>query len=203
LSHERFLNREGRRSAVNPKTASHRKAVVGCAWKIVDKEMIVLDTMMVKKNSSTNASVSDLKSHTGFWLRFVSNHVSHAFARKLQETGVTVAEWVLLREMYDREEIAPSVLADLTGMTRGAASKLIDRLLAKQLVTRQDRTDDRRFQDVALSASGHKLVPSLAAIADQNDEEFFSVLSRAEREALISTLKKLVQMHELYKFPTE
>jgi DNA-binding MarR family transcriptional regulator len=157
----------------------------------------------VKRTSSKKAAVSDLKSHTGFWLRFVSNHVSHAFARKLQDTGVTVAEWVLLREMYGREEIAPSVLADLTGMTRGAASKLIDRLLAKQLVTRQDRADDRRFQDVALSTSGRKLVPGLAAIADQNDEEFFSVLSRPERETLIATLAKLVQMHQLHKFPTE
>ena len=26
---------------------------------------------------------SDLTSHLGYWLRYVSNHVSHAFARKL------------------------------------------------------------------------------------------------------------------------
>jgi DNA-binding MarR family transcriptional regulator len=162
-----------------------------------------METIFMKKPLLTKAPVSDLKAHTGFWLRFLSNHVSHAFARKLQGTGVTVAEWVLLREMYDREEIAPSVLADLTGMTRGAASKLIDRLLAKQLVTRQDRTDDRRFQDVALSSTGRKLIPSLAAIADQNDQEFFSLLSRAEREALIATLNKLVRTHQLHRFPTE
>ena len=155
------------------------------------------------KRTSPGQAVSDLKSHTGFWLRFVSNHVSHAFARKLQETGVTVAEWVLLREMYDRESIAPSALADLTGLTRGAASKLIDRLVVKQLATRQDRTDDRRFQDIALTPSARKLVPGVAAIADQNDHEFFSVLSRAERDALIATLKKLVQAHQLHKFPTE
>ena len=81
-------------------------------------------------------SVSELRSHIGFWLRFVSNHVSHAFGRTLLNSGVTAAEWVILRQMYDQEEMSPSFLSELTGLTRGAVSKLIDRLLAKKLVTR-------------------------------------------------------------------
>ncbi len=147
--------------------------------------------------------VSELESHTGFWLRFVSNHVSHAFARKLLDSGVTAAEWVVLRQMYDKPEMSPSVLADLIGMTRGAASKLVDRLLCKELVTRQGRTDDRRFQNIALTPAGRRLVPRLAAIADQNDQEFFTPLSVKERAVLVATMKKLVQAHALHKLPTE
>src|SRR5580692_3760243 len=123
------------------------------------------------------AAVSSLKSHTGFWLRLVSNHVSYAFARKLLNSGVTVAEWVVLREMYDRGETSPGVVADLTGLTRGAASKLVDRLVVKTLITRRGRSDDRRFQDIELTPAGRKLVPKLAALADRNDEEFFTPLS--------------------------
>jgi DNA-binding MarR family transcriptional regulator len=123
--------------------------------------------------------------------------------RRLLDSGVTAAEWVVLREMYDEEEMAPSVLAEKIGMTRGAASKLIDRLLAKRLVTRRDRTDDRRYQDIALTAEGRRLVPKLAVIADENDEEFFSGLSAAERKALVATLKKLVRAHGLQRVPTE
>src|SRR5271163_2522873 len=92
-------------------------------------------------------AVSELRSHMGFWLRFVSNHVSHAFMRKLLNSGVTAAEWVVLREMFDKAEMSPSVLANLTGMTRGAASKLVDRLVGKKLVSRRGRSDDRRYQD--------------------------------------------------------
>jgi DNA-binding MarR family transcriptional regulator len=157
----------------------------------------------MSRTTTSSAAVSDLKKHVGFWLRFVSNHVSHAFARKLLASGVTVAEWVVLREMYDREEMSPSVLAERTGMTRGAASKLVDRLVGKELVTRKDRTDDRRFQDIALTPAGRRLVPSLAALADQNDEEFFHTLSAKERELLIATLKKLVHARKLHKLPTE
>jgi DNA-binding MarR family transcriptional regulator len=157
----------------------------------------------VKRLKQLQIQVSELTSHTGFWLRFVSNHVSHAFMRKLMNSGVTGAEWVVLREMYDKDEMSPSTLADLTGMTRGAASKLIDRLVGKKLVSRRDRTDDRRYQDIELTATGRRLVPTIAAIADQNDAEFFTVLSPKERAALIATLKKLVQAHGFDQIPTE
>jgi DNA-binding MarR family transcriptional regulator len=148
-------------------------------------------------------SVSELKRHVGFWLRFVSNHVSYAFAAKLERTGVTVAEWVILREMYGTESTSPSTIAIQTGLTRGAVSKLVDRLLAKELVTREDRTDDRRYQSIALTATGRRLVPKLAALADESDEEFFTSLSAKEREALVATLKKLVKAKGLQKVPTD
>ncbi|MGZ3727553.1 MAG: MarR family transcriptional regulator, partial [Pseudobdellovibrio sp.] len=53
---------------------------------------------------SLRPRASDLKSHIGYHLRVVSNAVSHSFARKLAVSGVTVAEWVILREMYSGEE---------------------------------------------------------------------------------------------------
>ncbi|HEX4038116.1 MAG TPA: MarR family transcriptional regulator [Acidobacteriaceae bacterium] len=147
--------------------------------------------------------VSDLKKHTGFWLRFVSNHVSHAFARKLATSGVTVAEWVVMREMFDDEGTSPGVVAERIGMTRGGVSKLVDRLVGKRLITRRARSDDRRFQSIALTAEARRLIPQLAALADQNDEEFFHPLSARERNALIAAMKKLVQAHGLRTMPTE
>jgi hypothetical protein len=46
-------------------------------------------------------------------------------------------------------------------------------------------------------------VPSLATLADRNDEEFFAPLSARERETLVAALKKIVQAHRLHKLPTE
>jgi DNA-binding MarR family transcriptional regulator len=157
----------------------------------------------MKDTRASSFTVSDLKRHVGFWLRFVSNHVSQAFARKLQASGVTVAEWVVMREMFDDEETSPGVLATRIGMTRGGVSKLVDRLVGKGLIARTDRTDDRRFQSIALTAAGRRLIPRLATLADQNDEEFFGPLSARERDALLASMKKLVQAHGLQALPTE
>ena len=159
--------------------------------------------MFMKGARASDLAVSDLKKHVGFWLRFVSNHVSQAFARKLLASGVTVAEWVVMREMFDDEETSPGVLAERIGMTRGGVSKLVDRLVSKQLIARRERSDDRRFQSIALTAAGRRLIPQLAALADQNDQEFFHPLLDKERAALIVMMKKLVQAHGLQTLPTE
>lgn len=146
---------------------------------------------------------SDLETHLGYWLRFVSNHVSHAFSLKLQARDVTVAEWVVLRELFDLADIQPSTLADRLGMTRGAISKLADRLIAKELIARTTSTEDRRQQTLSLTDAGQTLVPKLAELADRNDAEFFGHLEPAERAALEKTLKEIVRRHELKTIPTE
>ena len=56
--------------------------------------------------------VSDLTAHVGFWLRLVSNHVSQAFAARLADRHITVAEWSLMRALYDRAPTPPSRIAD-------------------------------------------------------------------------------------------
>ena len=86
--------------------------------------------------------VSDLDEHLGYWLRFVSNHVSHAFKQKVEAKGVTVAEWAVMRRMLDAKSVHPSQLAERMGMTRGAISKLLERLCQKKLVVRESAGDD-------------------------------------------------------------
>jgi DNA-binding MarR family transcriptional regulator len=147
--------------------------------------------------------VSGLEAHIGYWLRFVSNSVSQAFARRLVASGVTVAEWVMLREMFDVVELAPSELAERTGLTRGAVSKLVERLVEKKLVRRDAADDDGRSQRVALTGAGRRVVPKLAALADENDEEFFAALGKTESEVLRALMKKLVRANGLHTKPTE
>src|SRR5690349_15991964 len=131
-------------------------------------------------------AASHLESHLGYWLRFVSNHVSHAFRLKVESHGVTVAEWVVLRALFDSAAVNPSRLAGQIGMTRGAISKLLDRLAGKGLVLCRAGKADRRYQTVTLSASGRSLVPVLAELADLNDHEFFGHLSEGERTRLLT-----------------
>jgi DNA-binding MarR family transcriptional regulator len=144
---------------------------------------------------------ASLESHIGYWLRMVSNHVSQNFARKVEGSGVTVAEWVMLREMYEAGETSPGRLAASSGLTRGAVSKLVDRLVRKNLAARAEADRDRRYQDVKLTAAGRSLVPALAALADKNDDEFFSCLSAEERATLTAMLRTLAAANDLKKIP--
>lgn len=145
--------------------------------------------------------VSPLEAHLGFWLRYVSNQVSHAFAQRLEQRGITVAEWVVLRELFDGDMI-PSALAERLGMTRGGISKLADRLTAKALIARRPNGDDRRYQALALSSAGKALVPELARIADDNDAEFFAHLTPDQRNAIEFVMRDIVERRGMRTVPT-
>lgn len=149
------------------------------------------------------AAVSGLAAHTGYLLRMVSNAVSQEFARKVAGEGVTVAEWVMLRSLYGDEAVAPSALARKMGMTRGAISKLADRLLGKGLIERTSNPDDRRGHSLSLSAAGAKKVPVLAHLADENDAAFFAVLSEEEQKALRALMHALIDKHGLSAMPVD
>jgi DNA-binding MarR family transcriptional regulator len=146
---------------------------------------------------------SDLTSHLGYWLRHVSNHVSHAFARKLESRDVTVAEWVVMRELYGVNALAPSRLADKLRLTRGAISKLAERLISKELVMRASDASDGRAHTLALTAKGRSLIPKLAALADRNDAEFFDHLTAQERATIERILREIVKIRGLKAIPVD
>jgi DNA-binding MarR family transcriptional regulator len=149
------------------------------------------------------SSASDLTDHLGYWLRYVSNHVSQAFARRVETHGVTVAEWVLMRQLLNESALAPSRVAERMGMTKGAITKLADRLIAKSLLVRTADPEDGRAQTLALTAKGRRLVPELAALADANDSEFFESMPPKDRAALLRILKKIVESRGLKSLPVD
>ncbi|NUB46805.1 winged helix-turn-helix transcriptional regulator [Fertoebacter nigrum] len=145
--------------------------------------------------------VSNLTEHTGYWLRMVSNAVSQDFARKVAVEGVTVAEWSFMRALFDGDGTAPTALADQMGMTRGAISKLADRLVSKGLVSRAEAGG--RGQILSLTPTGRAQVPALAAMADANEAEYFGLLTGEDREALGRILQSLVERRGLTQAPVD
>jgi DNA-binding MarR family transcriptional regulator len=148
-------------------------------------------------------AVSGLKDHLGFWLRFVSNAVSHNFAKLLKSHEVTVPEWVMLRELFELKTASIGELGRLTGMTKGAVSKVIYRLLSRKLISTSVSESDRRAQEIRLTPKGLTLVPKLAAFADTNDEKFFGCLTASEKALLREIMSKVVKKNSLSQIPIE
>lgn len=149
-----------------------------------------------------NKPISDLTDHTGYWIRQLSNHVSQAFARKLSERDVTVAEWAMMRVMYGKDALMPSQIAEEMGMTRGAVTKLAERLLAKGMLARKPDQGDKRSHFLRLTSEAIKLLPELAALADRNDAECFGHLSDRDRQLLLRILKRTVAQLDIAAVPT-
>jgi DNA-binding MarR family transcriptional regulator len=155
----------------------------------------------MKKTKPTEAS--ELESHLGFWLRFVSNQVTSRFESQLATYGISVTEWVAMRALYNRLDVTHAELIDALGMTKGAASKIISKLESKGLAQRNQAKDSLREQILCLTDDGNQLVPKLAALADENDTHFFGHLPDSQRQSLMALMKELVVHHQLKQVPTK
>jgi DNA-binding MarR family transcriptional regulator len=151
----------------------------------------------------TRPSISNLETHLGYWLRRISNAVSGEFARSLQARRTSVAEWVLLRNLWDRTEATPGEMAEALTMTRGAVSKIIDKIQLKGWIKSRTNPEDNRGQLLSLTAAGRRVVPALAELADRNDLKFFACLDTEEGTALRDLLGKLVSHHRIRNIPCE
>jgi DNA-binding MarR family transcriptional regulator len=141
--------------------------------------------------------------HLGYWLRRVSNHVSATFAKALRERQVSVAEWVVLSHVDEHPEIRPAELAETIGLTRGAISKVLDKLEDKKWLTRKTPEADNRGQLLYLTQHGRRILPALREIADRNDRRFFDCLNTKEKAMLGQVLRKLTTSNEIWDVPVE
>lgn len=157
----------------------------------------------METNRTTSKQTSNLESHLGFWLRRVSNAVSGEFSRTLQEKQASVGEWVFLSELFQRGQSTPGELAEVSGMTRGAVSKIIDKLEAKTWIQMEAKEGDSRFRFISLTREGRRNLPILAKVADTNDARFFACLDSAERDALRELLTKVAAHNRIHDVPAE
>lgn len=144
---------------------------------------------------------SPLEKHIGYWLRFVSNHVSQAFANGLASYDISVAEWVALNLLSEGSQ-SPATIAKMIGMTRGAISKVLEKLYNKQLIDRIESLTDRRYLEINLTDKGREILPKLMKVADENDDHFFGHLSTVEKNQVLKILNKIVSEKQLKDIPT-
>ena len=144
--------------------------------------------MITKTRSPSRAAAAEapapLEAHLGFWLRFVSNHVSSRFQQLVLAEGVTVTEWVALRTLWARTETRHADLIEALGMTKGAASKVVTRLEEKGLAQRQFSEGNARDQALTLTRAG-RLIPTLIEW-DQDVPPLSQLLDEVDRARAVA-----------------
>ena len=139
---------------------------------------------------------SVLEGHLGYWLRKLSNQLSGAFAARAEKYGVSVAGWVVLQVLFDHDSLPLKDIVSRVGVDQGALSRMVDRLMARGLVTRKESSTSRREVAISLTEAGRKLVPTLAQEADENDRVHFNHLSARQRAELLSTIRTLISLNQ-------
>lgn len=142
--------------------------------------------------SASSERPNGLHAHTGYWLDRLRGLVHGSFEALIARHGVTVAQWSVLITLYREEASTPAELARFIDVDPGALTRLLDRLEAKGLLRRVRSSADRRSVSLGLTETAQALTPRLAALADENDRDFFGTLTPAEQAAFRQLLAKLL-----------
>jgi DNA-binding MarR family transcriptional regulator len=105
--------------------------------------------------------------------------------------------WRIFSVIGERAEISPSEVGRLTQLERDKITRIVDRLVARQLMRRSQESSDKRRVSLSLTAKGRRVQRELETMRRTLEAEFLGALDPWERETLYRLLDKLQQRADL------
>lgn len=109
-----------------------------------------------------------------------------------KEGDLTPPQYFALHAIQEHDRIKMSPLADALGLSMGAASTLIDRLVTRGFVERETDPADRRAVFVRLTKDGHRVIDEARAGRRELTREIFQMLPPSARAQLINGVEAMV-----------
>ena len=120
-------------------------------------------------------------------------HYSSAHVRSM---GLTVTQFDVLATLGNQPPMTCKELGDKTLVTKGTLTGVLDRLEAKQLITRVVNTEDARSQKIGLTTKGQKLFEKIFPEHVKHLGEIFNQLSPKDLSQMNHSLKMLREAFE-------
>jgi DNA-binding MarR family transcriptional regulator len=118
--------------------------------------------------------------------------------RAIDESGLTFVQMKTLVTLSgDEEPSAINSISERLGISLPSASRAVDGLFKKGLVTRVEDTEDRRVRRVVLTDEGQEVANRLITARLEGLESFVAGLSAAERRKLDAALELLLERPEI------
>src|SRR5205807_7111501 len=127
------------------------------------------------------------------WLVFMKAFqalIPHA-EESIRRTELGDSDFRVLEVLLHKGPLPVNTIGPKVWLTPGSISVAVDRLVKKGLVSRKNRSGDRRVRQVELTRKGRGLITRGFREHAAAMENAISVLSKNERLALLRLLKKL------------
>lgn len=112
-------------------------------------------------------------------------------ARLWQQAEITLTQLTVLRELRTGRQTAGR-LGEKVGLSPTSLTRLVDRLERRGLVNRQRVAGDRRLVEIALTASGERLLGEIKVFRGTPLFHAVEAMTAHERRRLTDSLRRLV-----------
>jgi DNA-binding MarR family transcriptional regulator len=119
------------------------------------------------------------------------------YSKKLNtELGLTAPQLLCLHALAKSESMILTDLAQEVNLGISTVNGIIDRLEAKQLLTRKRSTEDRRRVGLKITSSGKEIVLKAPSLLQDKLSVSLSKLSDSEQLAITESLELVVKLME-------
>jgi DNA-binding MarR family transcriptional regulator len=129
----------------------------------------------------------------GFHLRLAQTAVTRDFGASLAEVDLTQKQCATLELIGANPGVSQVDLAAILGADRATMMAIVDRLEARDLVTRERSRSDRRRQHLNLTEAGGDMLSRAKALIAEHEERFKRRFSAPELGALVASLRRIHQ----------
>lgn len=137
-------------------------------------------------------SVYSLKDSMGYHLALLSTEMTAEMRRRVSKYGITTQQCPVLIVLIRGQDLNVTHLADGIGVDFGGTSRMVDRLVAKGLVTSRPDGTDRRARRIKLSRKGRELAEKILAASWETNEQFLKRVTQKEAQQFREILDKLL-----------
>ncbi len=123
----------------------------------------------------------------GTTMRTVRSHVD----RTLQQTGLRLGQFQVLRHLWGDDGLTPRELATRLDVEMPTVTRTVQRMIRDGLVDRRAHPDDARSVRIYLTPRGRALREQLETLLEQETERALHGFDAGERAALIRMLDAL------------
>ncbi|MCH5461775.1 MarR family transcriptional regulator [Lactobacillus sp. LC28-10] len=134
----------------------------------------------------------------GYLIMDVAKELRYQMNTALEKEGITSAQWAVIAQIeISKVPLTAARIAAIVGMDRATISGIVKRLEAKEMITIQPSSEDRRARVLTLTADGEKAFKRCKRIANVQMSDFAAPLAPKEQATLVSLLVKLEEGHHV------
>lgn len=126
------------------------------------------------------------------WIEFFMRRSMHNFIRYSKESGLSMSQIGALFRIH-RVTGGVSDLGDNLGISKAAASQMLERLVQQELILRTEDPNDRRSKQIVLSEKGCRTLQESMDARQEWLNDLAVTLSTSEKEQIISALNILIE----------
>jgi DNA-binding MarR family transcriptional regulator len=119
------------------------------------------------------------------------------FLRAIQPFNVTTQQYYILRVLFENGVARVNHLAEEMKVKPSAITIIVNKLVERELVTREYDEQDRRAVNINLTSSGEEIVRKVRRLHDEMMRRYFAHFSEEEVKMFVTLYEKLdVMMQE-------